>query len=205
MIRAERVSGGIALRGDLAPNEVAYLDADWIEAAGPGPVPAAVVRAGVLHWVDGAALGPAEDADAAAGAAFAALAAEAAGAVPTLAAPIEVLGNGIVAEQIRRSLGLADGSGDDQPPAAIVDATGAPDALRDATRRLDDLGTLVLVGEPAGRAMSLNLYPDVHVRGLRLVGVGRPRLGTAQAVDEPPVPVGLDARLPPARWYRLSG
>jgi hypothetical protein len=204
MIRAEGVSGGIALRGDLAPDEVAYLDADWIEVAGPGPVPAAVVRAGVLHWVDGAALGPAEDADAAAGAAFAALAAEAAAAVPTSAAPIEVLGNGIVAEQIRRSLALADGSGDERP-AVIVDATGAPDALRDATRRLDDLGTLVLVGEPAGRAMSLNLYPDVHVRGLRLVGVGRPRLGTAQAVDEPPVPVGLDARLPPARWYRLSG
>ena len=35
-------------------------------------------------------------------------------------------------------------------------------------------GTIVLVGESLGRTAEMNLYPDVHARGLTLVGVEPP-------------------------------
>ena len=58
----------------------------------------------------------------------------------------------------------------------------------DATRRVADLGTIVLVGEALGRTADMNLYADVHVRGLTLVGVSPPlqhgEFPKAQADDD---------------------
>jgi threonine dehydrogenase-like Zn-dependent dehydrogenase len=62
----------------------------------------------------------------------------------------------------------------DGPLGTIVDTTGDPDAIADATRSLADLGTLVLAGETHGGTLAIDLYPDVHVRGLRMVGVAPP-------------------------------
>ena len=89
----------------------------------------------------------------------------------------------------------------------------------DATRRIADLGTVVLLGESLGRRAEMNLYPDVHVRGLTLVGVapplqhagsvfagtnvGGPEVESSQKLL---VPVSSGAPLrPDAPWYRVSG
>lgn len=89
---------------------------------------------------------------------------------------IEVTGDGPLATRIRAALGAQATSGrsvsDGQPasiPACIVETTGLSEVIGQALTRLADLGLLVLVGPPC--ALALNLYPDVHVRGLRLVGV----------------------------------
>ena len=95
-------------------------------------------------------------------------------------------------------------------PAAVIDTTGDPEVIADATLRVADLGLLVLAGEAAGRQLDLDLYPDVHVRGLVLAGVEPARIGEAGTVIErPPVPppaeVVIGLPLPPrAMWYRVT-
>ena len=78
----------------------------------------------------------------------------------------EVVGAGALADALRARL-RAPGT----PPAAIVDTTGDPAALADALARVDDLGTVVLAGPPPGEPVALDLYADLHVRGLTLIGV----------------------------------
>jgi hypothetical protein len=98
-----------------------------------------------------------------------------------------------------------------------VDTTGDPAVIVDATRRLADLGTLVLVGESVGRKATLNLYQDVHLRGLMIVGVAPPlQRATFQAEIESDDPllescrellveVASGAPLPlDGAWYRVS-
>lgn len=58
-----------------------------------------------------------------------------------------------------------------RPPAAIVETTGEPDAIRGALERVDDLGTVVLAGPIAEDTVALDLYADLHVRGLTVIGV----------------------------------
>ncbi|MGH9062435.1 MAG: hypothetical protein ACRD0L_00370, partial [Acidimicrobiales bacterium] len=101
--------------------------------------------------------------------------------------------------------------------AGIVDTTGRPAVVVGATCRLADLGTLVLAGEWLGSPMPIDLYRDVHRRGLRLVGVGRPLPALALGETSPEAPRGLPGVLwgppvairpnvvpPPGHWYRLS-
>lgn len=210
MIRTEKAPAGVVMRADLPPGAVAYVDADWIDAAAPGPVPALVGLDGALQWADGTVVATTgADGDAAAAAALRAIAEEAAAAADG-AAPgrVEVTGVGFVAEHVRRLLSVArqpDEAGETPRPAVIVDATGAGDVIEAATRRLDDLGTLVLAGESAGRRFPLNVYADIHSRGLRVVGVGRAGALAAEGAFEPPAEATLGMPLRPARWYRLSG
>jgi threonine dehydrogenase-like Zn-dependent dehydrogenase len=102
-------------------------------------------------------------------------------------------------------------------PQAVVDATGDPAVIVDATRRVVDLGTVVLVGEALGRTVEMNFYPDVHVRGLTLVGVASPLQqpeSSAVRTDEDPliawcheslVRVTSGAVGPPASaWYAVT-
>jgi hypothetical protein len=92
------------------------------------------------------------------------------------------------------------------------DTTGDPDAIADATRRLADGGVLVLAGESAGRRTDINLYPDVHVRGLRVVGAGPllaqgpPSEASVEWRDQgdSPAVVSLGEPLPSATWYRVE-
>ena len=100
------------------------------------------------------------------------LARRAVDAVPTGASPVEVLGDGPLAELLRRSLGTDDAS---RRPAVVVDTTGDAAELARALRRLDDLGTLVLAGPPPSEPLALDLYGDLHVRGLTVVGVHEAR------------------------------
>jgi threonine dehydrogenase-like Zn-dependent dehydrogenase len=199
----------------------AYVDADWV-------VDGADPRAALV--VTGAANAAA--ADRAAGLALLALAARAAAEVGAIGhGPVEVTGEGFVAGAVAAIVGAhmptngarpaADGGGPpaadggdrdrDARPAAIVDTTGDPGRIRDALARLEDLGTLVLAGETGDRPLELDLYPDVHVRGLRIVGVSLdtdvprerdlPAAGIAYLEGTPVAPAGGAA---PAAWYRLG-
>jgi hypothetical protein len=206
--------GPPALRAELADEVFAYVDGDVVVPELPGRVPALLVRARSVRWDGGpeVELPPGMAPDRAALLAFAGVAREAAGAVDGRG-PIEVIGKGVVAAMVRRlaPAASADGSSDGGSPAAIVDTTGDPATLAAAARRLADLGTLVLAGEPLGRRLSVDLYPDVHRRGLRLVGVAPPvtdpmvLLHPADVgVVEPPLPITTGTPLPSAAWYRLS-
>ena len=211
MIRAVANPSGVELVARLPAGAVAYLDADWLAPEAPGSPPSLVVVDGRLRFEDGPAreLGADADPDLAAARVLLAVADGAAAAVR--AGPAEVLGRGLVAERVRSLLGargvaLADGV---ERPTAIVDGTGDPASLGRATERLADLGMLVLAGEPAGRRVPLNVYTDVHRRGLRVFGVAPPaadcgaEAAAAPAVD-PPVHVQSGETLPPALWYRVS-
>jgi len=120
------------------------------------------------------------DSDTAALLALLAVAQDAADAVASVGT-VEVRGRGVIALQVRALLAGRTSEGEAQP-AAIVDTTGDPGVIVDATRRLAPLGTLVLAGEVVGRTVELNLYPDIHVRGLTLVGVTAPLQGGAPSV-----------------------
>jgi hypothetical protein len=219
VIRADVTEDRVGLVATLAPGSAAYVDRDWIPLSS-GAVPAITVAAdGALAWCDRAPV-PAPsaiDPDAAAALALLAVARDAA-AVKGLRGKVEVTGNGLIAHYVRTLLGDNGRVAGDEPPKAIVDTTGGPAVIADATRRLADLGTLVLVGESVGRNVALNLYQDVHVRGLTLVGVAPPlQQATFQAAiesDDPllescrellvEVPSGAPLPLDGA-WYRVSG
>jgi hypothetical protein len=209
MIEVVEHDGGAHLDVALRPGSVAFADADWLAA--PGRVPAIVVTDGRISWDGGETvelpLGlPPEAAAAALLAALAERACEASGGA---AHPVDVLGGGAVAACVRALLRAK--AAPEEQPAAIVDTTGDPERIAAATRRLAPLGTLVLTGEPAGRTLALDLYPDVHARGLRVVGVPRPLLGEAQPRDLPeplldrPVEISGGAPIVPgaAGWYRI--
>jgi threonine dehydrogenase-like Zn-dependent dehydrogenase len=90
-------------------------------------------------------------------------------AVAARPAWVEVLGEGDLAESLRARLGaLAAGQ---SQPGAVIETTGEPDAIADALKRVADLGTVVLAGPPSADAGALDLYADLHVRGLTLVGL----------------------------------
>ena len=215
MITTVAVDGGLGLAAELPPGCVAYVDRDWVPAEAGAPVPAIVVdgERGVLRF-GGAEekLSRRDDADDVAARALLEVAWEAAAVVGD-ARPAEVSGAGAVARLAAEILGVEPARTDERP-AAVVEATGDPEAIATAAARLADLGTLVLVGEALGRRVRLNLYPDVHSRGLRVVGV-RPPLGARRREQD-----GNDevlARLPSATeaepgatldreapWYRVA-
>lgn len=87
--------------------------------------------------------------------------------------PVEVVGRSALAEQVRGLLGtrLQD-VGD--PPRAVVETTGEPAALVAALRRVATLGTVVVAGPQPTTPPALDLYVDVHLRSLVVVGVPHP-------------------------------
>ena len=202
MIEAVAGPRGTALAGSLAPGTVAYVDADWLPAGRSGPVPAVVVDR-------------TEDSDARGALPCLRVARYAVAALDCRSAGcVHVQGVGMVASHIRDLLADRDFrlySGGSPRPATVIDVTGDPDGIVDATRMVDDLGTIVLAGETLGRRFDLDLYPHVHSRGLTMVGVAS--LHKAGLSDEPaggprvPMPVVVLARQPVpagARWYRVE-
>jgi hypothetical protein len=215
MIRtAKAPGGGLALFAELPSSAVAYVDADWVPALPTDKVPALVLRDGSFSWDGGEAVEAAEEPDASAAAALLAVAAEAATALDGVARDrIDVVGRGFSSGLVRQVLELTPG---DQalPPEAVVDVSGDVAELVAATRRLAPLGTLVVMGEPSGRSLEIDLYPDVHVRGLRLVGaplplsarppfLSRPWLDDYLA-ENPPAPVHTGDELPDASWFKIA-
>jgi threonine dehydrogenase-like Zn-dependent dehydrogenase len=90
-------------------------------------------------------------------------------ALPAAPAAVEITGDGELAAALRAALAGREWT-DGAPPAAIVETTGEPGSIREALSRVADLGTVVLAGPPPTGAVALDLYADLHVRGLTLVG-----------------------------------
>jgi hypothetical protein len=132
---------------------------------------------------------------------------------------IEIVGSGLMARQVRKLVAVRSAAERTQPIeglGAIVDTTGDPRVIVDATQRIVNLGTVVLAGESLGHTVEMNLYPDVHVSCLTLVGVPPPLqnagplfASTSVEVESSRdllVPVSPGTPFPPdAVWYRISG
>jgi threonine dehydrogenase-like Zn-dependent dehydrogenase len=84
--------------------------------------------------------------------------------------PVEVTGERELARELGEALRSRKPGPAEAPPAAIVETTGEPDAIAAALRRVADLGIVVLTGPPPPDPVALDLYADLHVRGLTLVG-----------------------------------
>jgi hypothetical protein len=178
VIYAAPNGSNVVLTMDIRDDAVAYIDADWIPRSRRGPVAALLVEAGSVRW-DGEppfAVPAGLDAEQAAEAVLTAVARDASDAAQDFRGQrVEVTGRGFIARRIRAMLGLGPERRTASParPSAIIETTGEPECIVAATRRLVDMGTLVLVGELRDR-VDLDLYPDVHVRGLQIVGVAPP-------------------------------
>ena len=82
--------------------------------------------------------------------------------------PVEVTGDGALAVALRERL-------DDRPggaePAVVVETTGDAAAIVAATERVAADGTVVLAGPSPDAPVLMNLYADLHGRGLTVIGV----------------------------------
>lgn len=62
-------------------------------------------------------------------------------------------------------------------PDIVVDATGAPDAVRFAMSAVADGGKVVMVGSPRGIAGDVDFYRDLHGRSISLIGAHGSSIG----------------------------
>ncbi len=203
----------VSIRGDGEPtvelgddDAVAFVDRDWVCSREPGHIRAIVVDVGGQLWWGEERLRSIDEFDSGvlAGQTLATFAGDVAAAVPEPERTATwVIGEGVVAAQVRALLG-GQGSGGTRPPAVVV-MTSDPSDVAQATHRVCDGGIVVLAGDCSG-PLELNLYSDVHRRGLRLTGVpgeGTPRPLADVTLPEP-VPVAAGAALPPGLWYRVT-
>ena len=120
---------------------------------------------------------------------------------------LQVTGRGVTAEQVRQRVGISSQTPSTSSPLAVVEMTGEPAELRKATESVADGGLVVLGGE-SDPPMELNLYTDVHRRGLHVLGA--PRLGAtpergSDGSDLPePVSVRAGEQVPSGLWYRVT-
>jgi 2-desacetyl-2-hydroxyethyl bacteriochlorophyllide A dehydrogenase len=66
-------------------------------------------------------------------------------------------------EQLARLLGTAGAE-------IVADATGIPDALPTAMSLACDIGQVIVVGSPRGKAREVNFYDDLHRRSIEVAG-----------------------------------
>ncbi len=92
-------------------------------------------------------------------------------AIPDIAGRVEIVGEGPLADELRQRLGDRAQAHPNSRPTAIIETTGEPAAIVSALQRVEDLGTVVLAGPCPSDAVALDLYADVHVRGLTIIGV----------------------------------
>ena len=198
---------GLTFEGDLPQDVEAFVDSDWLAGSPGATVPAILARAGRLEtsWGDrsvssGRKTGSRAALGALAGVASAAALAAAGGG------PIAVPGTGLIARIVRELVGDDLEREDGRQPVTIVETRSEPAALLDSSRRVADLGTIVLAIQPAG-AVLFDLYPEVHVRALRVVAVPFPLDVPASTRPGAPEPtrVRLGEVIPAgASWYLLG-
>jgi len=103
------------------------------------------------------------------------------GAIGATPGPVEVLGDSAFARALRARLGAATPA-EGVRPVVVVETSGEAAAIAAALARVDDLGTVVLAGLSTGAGpVALDLYADLHVRGLTLAGVPAPAGAGPQA------------------------
>ena len=218
MIVSHSVPEGIALETRVEPGETGYADADWLWPGDGRVVPHLLVSTdGSVRWGADAvrSSAPGTNPDLSAGLVLLELAGKAVEAVRLLASsgPIEVTGSGVIAARVRECLRASTLDLSTEAPEVIVETTGDTTVIVESTGRLASLGTLVLVGEAAEAGLSIDLYPDVHVRGLRIVGVAPPLADSPAASGEGSLPPLFERSLSevssgavltePSGWYRI--
>lgn len=82
---------------------------------------------------------------------------------------IAVVGEGAPADRLRARLGAAAPSPGVEPDVIVV-VSGRPDDLVDALGRVADLGTVILAGAAVQPTVAVDLYVDLHSRGITLIG-----------------------------------
>jgi threonine dehydrogenase-like Zn-dependent dehydrogenase len=81
---------------------------------------------------------------------------------------VEVAGDGPAAAALRERLAdRAPPTG--EAPETVIETSGRPEALERAMARVADLGTVVAAGSPPTPDSTIDLYADLHVRGLTLI------------------------------------
>jgi hypothetical protein len=193
VITARRTSTGVVFAGALPPGASAFVDADWIPDEAAQAVPAMRPP-------------PSADPARAAAAALESVAQRVREAVRA-DAPVEVDGRGAIAERVRALVGAGPAGSAKARPSTCVVAGAGSEALLAATRHVADLGTVVVVAESPG--LALDLYPDLHLRSLTMIGIAPPAAeGLAGAADwpigiPPPRDAVLGQEVPEAPWYRV--
>jgi hypothetical protein len=181
----------VVFDGSLGADEIAYVDAAALGPAGDVEVVALIVQART-----------AADTSADRVRAAAARLAE----IVRTARHVEVVGDGRLANVLRS---ISEEAETGESPGAVIDLSGEPSEIVAATRRVADLGTVVVAGPAVDSAVDIDLYPDVHVRGLRLVGLAdADDEAFATAVIDAVVPAPVEAQLGRpvslgASWYRV--
>ena len=214
--------GSVTFDYELDENMTAFIDGEW--ASSRGNIPAVLVSAtgDVASW-DGYGVqsrrkwfgAEVPDPEAVAADVVRAIARAAVDALPEgTDLAVDVTGSGVVASSIRSVLPasaapLPRGARRGAHPErflAVVDTTGSSAVIMAAATRLADGGTIVLAGPSASPPSPVNMYSDVHRRGLRLVGIpplpkdgygGVGQVGGAQ-------PAAPRQPISPASWYRLE-
>lgn len=83
--------------------------------------------------------------------------------------PVAVLGDGPDADALRIEFPASA-----DPPTTVVETSGTVEGIREAMASVADLGTVVLAGPPIDPDPTLDLYGDLHVRGLTIIGAEAP-------------------------------
>lgn len=164
---------------DLPLGYRAYVDADWSSSLGGGGPAIVADGSGSLMWTPSEGMVvrelPVKDPDVAASRAIAWVADRATAAARACGRDIEVTGRGATANAVRRLLAVGPTVRPSEVgrPAGIVLTSAGVEELVAATQRVADLGRIVIAAE-FREAIAFDLYPDVHLRGLTLVGVPGP-------------------------------
>jgi threonine dehydrogenase-like Zn-dependent dehydrogenase len=96
---------------------------------------------------------------------------------------VKVSGEGSLAAALTRRLGAGEEAG--EAPLAVIETTGHSDQLAAACAEVASGGTVVLAGGPAA-PVDIDLYRDVHRRGLVLIGVPDPGETPGTGGADPP-------------------
>lgn len=205
MITATVTDADVGFEFVLDEGDVAFVDADWLPALGRASVRALTV--GLAETGDDRH--PIE-------VARAKLAAAASSVVAYVleqnkesdVASIHVPGRGAFATEVRSRLGVGEtpSIGPSATPLVWVETSGDAAALHTALAGVADLGTVVLAAPARQPTIEIDLYRDIHHRGLCLHAVDltvSEAASDAPAIPDP-VPVASGQTVPMHWWYYLS-
>ena len=85
--------------------------------------------------------------------------------LPELPTPVTVRGDGELAERLRARLAATPAGA---RPATVIDTIGTAESLTAAFEEVDDLGVVVSAAPQPAETVDLDLYGDLHVRGITL-------------------------------------
>ena len=84
--------------------------------------------------------------------------------LPDLPTPVAVRGDDDLADRLRARVPAPT----DARPATVIDTTGTAAGLTAALEEVDDLGVVVSASLHPAETVDLDLYSDLHVRGITL-------------------------------------